>query len=334
MRKYFAMIEPLIKDKINEDRAKIKLLIVNPINFERLYKEISSSYFSFPSNVKDFYSLANLEMNTSNIKNFVEKTEKEKNNNNKKLNGLQNEFNEMKQVLNATLARLDKAENKLIGKEQVLNATLARLDKVENKLIEMEKDIQNLKDDLYKINLHDSIKDFIDDLLWSFIIYIENANISKKINEIKKKIRILIKELQNEEKKYAIFLMDFLDYLYVKLQKENDLSHYFNNIGFKKENLPDKIKQRFSEFSNGDQKYNYVSLVLGSYDSDKIQEKDRTILNKVIKTIIGFDKKDGELEILSIVLNYILNIKYFNFLKFLLLKLNLIICHNENLIIK
>ena len=78
MRKYFAMIEPLIKDKINEDRAKIKLLIVNPINFERLYKEISASYFSFPSKVKDFYSYANLEMNTSNIKNFVEKQKKKK----------------------------------------------------------------------------------------------------------------------------------------------------------------------------------------------------------------------------------------------------------------
>ena len=313
MRKYFAMVEPLIKDKINEDRAKIKLLIVNPINFERLYKEISASYFSFPSNVKDFYSNANLEMNTSNIKNFVEKTEKEKLNNNgmnKMLNGLKNEFNEMKQVLNATFARFDKVENKLIEKEQVLNTTLARLDKVENKLIEMEKDIENLKDDLYKINLRESIKDFIDDLLWSFNIYIENANISTKINEIKKKIRILIKELQNEEQKYAIFLIDFLDYLYDKLQKGNDLSHYFNNIGFKKENLPDKIKQRFSEFSNGDQKYNYVSLVLASYDSDKIQVKESTILNKVIKTIIGFDKKDGEKRTRDIVNCFKLYSKY------------------------
>ena len=174
----------------------------------------------------------------------------------------------------------------------------------------MEKDIQNLKDDLYKINLRDSIKDFIDDLLWSFNIYIENANISTKINEIKNKIKILIKNLQNKEKKYAILLMDFLDYLYDKIQKGNDLSHYFNNIGFKKENLPDKIKQRFSEFSIGAQKYNYASLVLASYDSDKIQEKDRTILNKVIKTIIGFDKKDGEKRTRDIVNCFKLYSKY------------------------
>ena len=38
---------------------------------------------------------------------------------NKMLNGLKNEFNEMKQVLNATLARDDKFENKLIEKGQV-----------------------------------------------------------------------------------------------------------------------------------------------------------------------------------------------------------------------
>ena len=97
-----------------------------------------------------------------------------------------------------------------------------------------------------------------------------------------KKINIIIKELRNKEKKKknAILLMDFLDYLYAKLQKGNDLPHYFNNIGFKTENLPDKIKERFSEFSNGEQKFNYVSLVLASYDSDKIQEKNKTIFTK------------------------------------------------------
>ena len=78
MRKYFAMIEPLIKDKKDEDKAKIKLLILNPLNFERLYKEISTNYFSFPSIIKDFYSYANLEKNISDIKNFVEKEKKEK----------------------------------------------------------------------------------------------------------------------------------------------------------------------------------------------------------------------------------------------------------------
>lgn len=76
IRKYFDMVEPLIKDKKNEEKAKIKLLILNPLNFERLYKEISANYFSFPSSIKDFYSYANLETNTSNIKNFVEKKKK------------------------------------------------------------------------------------------------------------------------------------------------------------------------------------------------------------------------------------------------------------------
>ena len=341
MRKYFTMVEPLIKNKASEDRAKIKLLILNPINFERLYKEISSDYFSFPSSVKDFYSYGNLGTNTSNIKNFVEK---QKNNGmDKILNDLKKEFSAMKQEnkeikdsLNKTKDRLNKveAENKEIkdrlnktkdrlnkveaenketkdrlnkveaeNKEtkDSLNKTKDSLNKVKAKLIEKENDIENLKDDLYKINLRDSIKDFIDDLLWTFNIYIENANISTKINEIKKKINIIIMGLQSKEKKYAILLMNFLDFLYDKLQKGNDLSHYFNNIGFKKENLPDKIKQKFSEYSNGDKRYNYASLVLASYDSDKIHENDKYILNKVIKTIIGFDKKDGTKRIKDIV---------------------------------
>ena len=245
IRKYFDMVEPLIKDKKNEEKAKIKLLILNPLNFERLYKEISANYFSFPSSIKDFYSYANLETNTSNIKNFVEKKKEKDNNNNEMntiLNDLKNEVKTIKQVLNVTLD-----ENKDIK---------IRLGKVENQLIEKENDIQNLKKDLYKINLRDSIKDFIDDLLWSFDIYISNANIQTKINEIKKKINKMIVDLQDEEKKYAFHLINFLDYLYEKLQEGNDISHYFNNIGFNKENLPDQIKQKFLEYSNGDKKYN------------------------------------------------------------------------------
>ena len=290
IRKYFDMVEPLIKDKKNEEKAKIKLLILNPLNFERLYKEISANYFSFPSSIKDFYSYANLETNTSDIKNFVEKKKEKDNNNNEMntmLNDLKNEVKTIKQVLNVTLD-----ENKDIK---------IRLGKVENQLIEKENDIQNLKKDLYKINLRDSIKDFIDDLLWSFDIYISNANIQTKINEIKKKINKMIVDLQDEEKKYAFHLINFLDYLYEKLQEGNDISHYFNNIGFNKENLPDQIKQKFLEYSNGDKKYNYASLVMASYDSDKIEEKEKKILNLVIKTIIGIDKKNGQQRMKDIV---------------------------------
>ena len=90
-----------------------------------------------------------------------------------------------------------------------------------------------------------------------------------------KKINKMVEGLQSNEKKYAIHLMNFLDYLYDKLQKGNDLSHYFNNIGFNKENLPDKLKQKFSEYSNGDKNYNYATLVMASYDSDKIDEKEK-----------------------------------------------------------
>lgn len=203
------------------------------------------------------------------------------------LNDLKNEVKTIKQVLNVTLD-----ENKDIK---------IRLGKVENQLIEKENDIQNLKKDLYKINLRDSIKDFIDDLLWSFDIYISNANIQTKINEIKKKINKMIVDLQDEEKKYAFHLINFLDYLYEKLQEGNDISHYFNNIGFNKENLPDQIKQKFLEYSNGDKKYNYASLVMASYDSDKIEEKEKKILNLVIKTIIGIDKKNGQQRMKDIV---------------------------------
>ena len=82
---------------------------------------------------------------------------------------------------------LNDLKNEVKAMKQVLNATQTRLDKVEAQLIKKENYIQNLKEDLYKINLRDSIKDFMDDLLWSFDIYNSNANISTKINEIKKK---------------------------------------------------------------------------------------------------------------------------------------------------
>ena len=40
---------------------------------------------------------------------------------------------------------------------------------------------------------------------------------------------------------------------------------------------------------------------MASYDSDKIEEKEKKILNLVIKTIIGIDKKNGQQRMKDIV---------------------------------
>lgn len=267
--KYLNVLNPLLSNKESGYQVKIKLLIMIPNNYDYLYSEISKEFPLFPKSASDFYSYTKLEDNANKIKQFVEK---------KNSNEIKNENEALKLEIYAIRNDIN-----TLKKEDV---------KTKTALQDLTLKYESLKEDIYKINLRDSIKQFLDKLLFAFDIFNSDPTLGMKIDQIKSKISILSNNLTEKEKKCTDILVDVLEHLKDLNKKGDNLSHYFNNLGFNIENLPSNVKEKYLIYKNGNENYDCVSLVISSLDN-LITEKEEKVLNQFIKHIVGRTKNSN-----------------------------------------
>ena len=201
VNKYFDMIAPITKEKEQKTQLKYKLFVMTPNIYEHFYNEVSIYFPTFPKDAVDFYSHAQINSNADKIKKFVEE---------KKMNQYQqiqtntNEIAFLKEKI-AQLAQLEKdSKAKMAQLEKDSKAKIAQLEK-DSKILNNR--IDSLQYSLYQINLRDTIKSFIDELMDCLDIFNSNATHSMKLKEIKNKIKSLSNGFNNEDKKMADLLL-------------------------------------------------------------------------------------------------------------------------------
>ena len=262
--KFFNIIEPLIEDKSPKYRIKIKLYILVPNTYAQLYDELSKEYSLFPKDISDFYAIMNINNYTEMIKGYID-LKKKKNINDGKLDNEQ---------------RITVLEN--------------TVKKFELQFESLKSDVGRLKANIYKINFRDSIKLFLDDLMSSLNIFNPNSTHSMKIEELTKKINSLTSGLNENEKKCADILLKILEHLKTLNQEGDDLSHYFNNLGFDIKALPDEIKKKYLKYNNNSTNYEPMLLVASSL-GDFIKEKEEEAIAEFFKDIKSCKKSQSEL---------------------------------------
>ena len=238
--KYINIIKPLIEmlDKITQIKMKLYIMIPNAYNF--FYSEISKVYDLFPKNPVDFYSYSKIKENTETIKGFVEKNKKNfyslsaMNDQILKIQlDLAEKYEELKLKNNETNLKYEELKlnnNETNLKYEELNSKYEGLN---SKYEGLNLKYERLQNNLYLINFRDSIKSFLDELMEALNIFNPNSSShTMKIEEIKTKINQLINDFEEEEKKCALLLIDILDKLKTINKNSDDLSHYFNNLGF------------------------------------------------------------------------------------------------------
>ncbi len=162
------------------------------------------------------------------------------------------------------------------------------------KIESLKSDVGRLKANIYKINFRDSIKSFLDDLMSSLNIFNPNSTHSMKIEELTKKINSLTSGLNENEKKCADILLKILEHLKTLNQEGDDLSHYFNNLGFDIKALPDEIKKKYLKYNNNSTNYEPMLLVASSL-GDFIKEKEEEAIAEFFKDIKSCKKSQSEL---------------------------------------
>ena len=283
--KYINIIKPLIEGLNKKTQLKMKLYIMIPNTYNIFYSEISKECDIFPKNASDFYSFSNIKNNTEAIKLFVEKN---KNN----YMALNEKISEIQSDLNRKYEELKLKNNEINLKYEEL--------KLENKETNLKYEELNLKynrlqQNLYQINFRDSIKSFLDELMAALNIFNPTSSShTMKIDQIKIKINSLIKGLKDEEKKCADLLIKILDYLKTLNIQGDDLSHYFNNLGFDIDLLPKEVKEKYLLYGNGKTDYDCISLVAASLNG-YIEEKEQKVLNQFLHDIYPKFKKNEEI---------------------------------------
>ena len=322
--KYINIIKPLIEmsDKITQIKMKLYIMIPNAYYF--FYSEISKVYDLFPKNPVDFYSYSKIKENTETIKGFVEKNKKNFNSlsamNDQILKiqlDLAEKYEELKLKNNETNLKYEELKlknnetnlkyeelklnnNETNLKYEELNSKYEGLNSkyegLNSKYEGLNLKYERLQNNLYLINFRDSIKSFLDELMEALNIFNPNSSShTMKIEEIKTKINQLINDFEEEEKKCALLLIDILDKLKTINKNSDDLSHYFNNLGFDIELLPNNVKEKYLLFKKGNNNYDVISLVtasLGGY----IKENEQHVLNQFLHDIYPIRKSPDEIK--------------------------------------
>ena len=287
--KYINIIKPLIEmsDKITQIKMKLYIMIPNAYYF--FYSEISKVYDLFPKNPVDFYSYSKIKENTETIKGFVEKNKKNFNS----LSAMNDQILKIQLDLAEKYEELKLKNNETNLKYEELNSKYEGLN---SKYEGLNLKYERLQNNLYLINFRDSIKSFLDELMEALNIFNPNSSShTMKIEEIKTKINQLINDFEEEEKKCALLLIDILDKLKTINKNSDDLSHYFNNLGFDIELLPNNVKEKYLLFKKGNNNYDVISLVtasLGGY----IKENEQHVLNQFLHDIYPIRKSPDEIK--------------------------------------
>ena len=287
--KYINIIKPLIEmsDKITQIKMKLYIMIPNAYYF--FYSEISKVYDLFPKNPVDFYSYSKIKENTETIKGFVEKKKKNFN----YLSAMNDQILKIQLDLAEKYEELKLKNNETNLKYEELNSKYEGLN---SKYEGLNLKYERLQNNLYLINFRDSIKSFLDELMEALNIFNPNSSShTMKIEEIKTKINQLINDFEEEEKKCALLLIDILDKLKTINKNSDDLSHYFNNLGFDIELLPNNVKEKYLLFKKGNNNYDVISLVtasLGGY----IKENEQHVLNQFLHDIYPIHKSPDEIK--------------------------------------
>ena len=288
--KYIKMVAPLIKEKNKNYQTKIKLLVMIPNNFHKLYSEMSTKFPLFPISIIDFYSFNKIKDNTDN---FI-KYSKENNNainaddnteNWNDIESLKKEFLSFKNSVKIDIDRIQKENSDIKNRLQMVQTN--------NKTL-FEK-CEKLQENIYQINFRDSIKSFLDKLMKSLDIFNYNLSLSMQLFEIKTKLNNISSKLNDNEKKCAYILIDILENFYSENKTDDYLSHFFNNLGFNIENLPQKVKEKYLFYTNGNNDYDDVSLVLSSLNG-LISEKQEKVMNSFLKQIISQSIRGNSLD--------------------------------------
>ncbi len=235
IKKYINLIDIIASKMNNENRLICKILVTNPFKYKELVYFIDSNFSvsPLPNNAEDFYALSKYSINQQSLQKFKNNTDS--------FDKFREEILGKISELNGKISEQSAIISELNGKITQQNAIISEQDKKiteqDKKTAFLKKDIYEMKEILFNIQLRDIIKGFNEYLSWS----LKAGDEENIVIRIKNAIQNII----NKETEGGKMIIDLIDKIEKYKKLGNEKGHYFKNIGFTISQLPDEIKNKY-----------------------------------------------------------------------------------------
>ena len=183
LKKYIVLIDLITKNCDEEMKVLCELLVSNPYKYKELVYLVDSNLniSPLPKKAEDFYAIKNFNENKIKFSNcFNEKSQIEK---------LREEFMNVIQKQNE---KIEKQNEKIQKQNEKIQKQDEKISDLNKEIIILKEDSKNTKEALFKIQIRDVIKAFINNLCW--LIHLKKYSEPEEVKEA----LISISESQNE----------------------------------------------------------------------------------------------------------------------------------------
>jgi len=218
------LIDIITKHFNDENRILCDLLASNPFKYTELSVIVNANLnvSPLPKTAVEFYSINRYSTNIDNFSKYS-----------KRIDDISKLREELLQKISEQNQKISSQDQKIFSQSQAIDNLKAEVD-------QLKKESKEAKNVLFKIQIRDVIKAFVNDLFWTLN---EQKKTLDNINDVEKKL----KQLEGNSNDGVEMIVNLLKNLKTLKDSGDDGGHHINNIGFSEDILPEEIRNEYAK---------------------------------------------------------------------------------------
>ena len=217
IKKYISLIDIIAKHFNDENRILCDLLASNPFKYTELRFIVNENLnvSPLPKTAVEFYSINRYSTNIDNFSKYSKR------------------IDDISKLREELLQKISEQNQKISSQSQAIDNLKAEVD-------QLKKESKDAKNVLFKIQIRDVIKAFVNDLFWTLN---EQKKTLDNINDVETKL----KQLAGNSNDGVEMVVNLLKNLKTLKDSGDDGGHHINNIGFSEDILPEEIRNEYAK---------------------------------------------------------------------------------------
>ena len=217
IKKYISLIDIITKHFNDENRILCDLLASNPFKYTELSVIVNANLNAspLPKTAVEFYSINKYSTNIDNFSKYSKG------------------IDDIAKLREELLQKISEQNQKISSQSQAIDNLKAEVD-------QLKKESKEAKNVLFKIQIRDVIKAFVNYLFWTLN---EQKTTLDNINDVETKL----KQLAGNSNDGVEMVVNLLKNLKTLKDSGDDGGHHINNIGFSEDILPEEIRNEYAK---------------------------------------------------------------------------------------
>ena len=224
IKKYISLIDIIAKHFNDENRILCDLLASNPFKYTDLRFIVNENLnvSPLPKTAVEFYSINRYSTNIDKFSKYSKG------------------IDDIAKLREELLQKISEQNQKIFSQDQKILLQNQAIDNLKLEVDQLKKESKDAKNVLFKIQIRDVIKAFVNDLFWTLN---EQKKTLDNINDVETKL----KQLAGNSNAGVEMIVNLLKNLKTLKDSGDDGGHHINNIGFSEDILPEEIRNEYAK---------------------------------------------------------------------------------------